>query len=226
MIPDPPGIGRSQEKQVEVSQRKQRPTQYPVRQRSPRLKRQQQLGVFDDKNQQSCRWSRPPTLRDHFQSAGDFSETIQRESPVVLRVFMKRMAERRHKMRIASRCQNAPDFPDHLFRMAHMLQHGIAFDTLKQAVGKWQLLRIRRHIHSRNRQQVHIHRTVYRAPGSADIEIPATQREILRLGRVHDKWIRRQQQPAQAVAPTTRAPLTIKRFERTGHLRMLAFRTL
>ena len=69
---------------------------------------------------------------------------------------MKRVAERRHQMQISAWREHAAQFPATRMRVAHVLQHRIAFHALEDRVAERQLLRIGGDIHARHREEIQI----------------------------------------------------------------------
>lgn len=61
---------------------------------------------------------------------------------------MKRVAEGDHDMGIAPRRQYSLDLSHHNFRLPHVFEHRIAFNTLEHAARERKLMRVSNHVHS------------------------------------------------------------------------------
>ena len=97
---------------------------------------QQALDVLDADHQQRRRGAGAPALGDHFQIPRQLFQPVQREAAIVLGVFVKRVAERRHQVQVAAWRQHAAKFAGHADRVAHMFQNRIAFHALEDRVAK------------------------------------------------------------------------------------------
>ena len=215
MVADAAGLGGTEQQQVQIPKREKRPPQDSVRDSPPRPPGKPQLDVLDDKDQKGRRGAGAPTFGNHFHPAGHQLQPIRREPAIVPGILMKRVTEGSHQMSVAAGGENALDLPHDALGVADMFENRVALDALKQAVRKRQALRIGGHIHAGHGEQVQVHVAFHHASGAADIEIPAPQRKVFRLGRVHHQRRRRFEEPAQTVAPMPRSPLAIDRFERS-----------
>jgi len=75
----------------------------------------------------------------------------------VSRVFVERMTKWHDDMYDAARRQYALDFSHHIVGTLHVLKNSVALNTLELVVGKREMVRIRRNVHARHREQVEIH---------------------------------------------------------------------
>ena len=97
-------------------------------------------------HQQGRCWTSSPTLRHDFQVSSQFFQAVEREAAVVLRVLVKRVAERCHEVRVPSGHEHSPDLAYHLPRIAHVLQHGVALNPLKHVIAERQALRLEKQL--------------------------------------------------------------------------------
>ena len=96
-------------------------------------------------------------------------QTIDCEPPVVARIFVERMAERRHQVRIASGRQHARDLTHYLLRIADVLQHRIALHAREDTARKRKAFGIRHNVDARRREQIDVYVAGRRATCAADI---------------------------------------------------------
>ena len=68
-----------------------------------------------------------------------------------------------------------------------MLEHGVTLHPLKQRIAERELVRVGRYVYAGHREEVEIHESRHRASGASDVQIPAAERKILRLTRIHDE---------------------------------------
>src|SRR5579871_1101031 len=92
---------------------------------------------------------------------------------------MERMAERCNQMYISARPQHTADFAHHQFGSAHMLQNGIAFHALKNSGREGKVSGICSDIHAGYREEIEVDVAIHATSGAADVEIPASQGEVL-----------------------------------------------
>jgi hypothetical protein len=82
-----------------------------------------------------------------------------------------------------------------------MFEDGIAFDALKDIVGKRELLCVGRDIHARHGEKVEVETARYHPAGPSDVKIARAQWKINRFPRIQDEGRGRFQQTNQTVAP-------------------------
>lgn len=202
MITDSMRLGHSEKRQVEITKREKQPSADKVRRAPPDAPGKKQLHVFDHEHQQCRGGACPPPLGDNLKRSRQFLQTIQREPPVILRVFMKRVTERRYQMNVTAGGKHPPDLAHYAYRITNVFEHRIAFHALKDVRREGQVLGIRRNVNPGHSKQIEVHAAVDCPAGAADIEIPAAQGKIGGFGRIHNERRRWLDEPNDAVAPT------------------------
>jgi hypothetical protein len=103
---------------------------------------QQALDVFHADHQQGRGGAGAPAFGHHFEVPGELLQPVERETPIVLGIFVERVAEGRQQAQVATRGKHAAQLARGADGIAHVFQHGVAFHALEDGVGKRQLLRI------------------------------------------------------------------------------------
>ena len=213
VIADAAGARRPEQREIEVAQRKEQPAEREMHAAAPPAPGQQALDVFDADHQQRRRGAGAPAFGDHFEIAGELFQAVEGEAAIVLGIFVERVAEGRHQMQVAAGGEHAAEFAGDADGVAHMFQNRVAFHALEDGVAERQLLRIGGDIDTGHGEEVEIDVAGDGAAGAADVEIPAAQREIDGLARVHDERRGGLQRAAQPAAGLARA---IALFESRG----------
>src|ERR1035437_1996958 len=187
VIADAAGASGAEQREIEVAQRKEQPAEGEMDAAAPPAPGQQALDVFDADHQQGGGGAGAPAFGDNFEVPGEQLQPVEREAAIVLGIFVERVAEGRHQMQVAAGGEDAAEFASDAAGVAHMFEDGIAFDALADAAGKRQLLRIGGDIDAWHGEEIEIDVAGDGAAGAADVEIPAAEREIGGLARVHDE---------------------------------------
>ena len=202
---NPTHFAGPEQPQIQVSQREQDPSADAVRHDAPGAEREQQFHVFNEEHQESGGGSGAPAFGDYLErrlrTRRKILQPVQREAPVIARILVKGMAERRDQVNVAAGRGDADDFAEHRAGIGDVFQHRIAFHAREDAGGKRQVFGIGGHVHAGDGQQVEIDVAVNGAAGSADVEIPAPERKIRGLGGIQEDGQGRLEQAAQAGQP-------------------------
>ena len=103
---DAAGAGGTQQREIEVAQRKQQPAKREMHAAAPPAPGQQALDVFDADYEQRGGGTGAPALGDNFEIPGQQLQPIECEPAIVLGIFVERVAEGRHQMQVAAGSEN------------------------------------------------------------------------------------------------------------------------
>ena len=107
VIADPPGASGAEQREIEVAQRKERPAEREVRACPPPAPGQQAFGVFQDEDQEGSSGTGAPAFCNYFETGHELPEAVGGEAVVIAGILVERVAERRHQVEVATRCQYA-----------------------------------------------------------------------------------------------------------------------
>jgi hypothetical protein len=110
------------------------------------------------------------------------------------------VAEWRDKVGVAAGRQYAADFGHHARGVVHMLEDGVAFYALEEGITEGQTFGVGGDIDAGHTGEIEIDVAGDSATRSADIQIPAAEREVSRLAWIHHKGRGRLDSATQAGA--------------------------
>ncbi len=114
---NPTHFAGPEQPQIQVSQREQDPSAAAVRHDAPGAEWEQQFHVFDEERQERGGGSGAPAFGDYLErrprTRRQILQPVQRDAPVIARVLVKGMAERRDQVNVAAGRGDADDFAEH-----------------------------------------------------------------------------------------------------------------
>jgi hypothetical protein len=201
VIPEDRCSRRVYKEQVQIAEGKQNPPEETVSESAPPAAWQQELRVFDRENQESCGRSGAPPLRDYLETiSGEFLQTVERETAIVVRIFVEGMAEWRHEVDVAPRHNYARYFGHDAIRMADVFQHSVALDGGKGCLREGKKFSVGDDIDFGSPEQVEIDISFDASARAANVKIPPAQRKIVRLAGIVNQRERRLEGPVQAIS--------------------------